>query len=287
MALTKYKLGELIEQSDERNSDNKFTLDNVKGISIQKIFIETKANMEGVSLTPYKLVRPDDFAYVTVTSRNGEKITLTHNTTEDTYIVSSSYIVFCVKRTDLLLSNYLFMYFNRTEFDRFSRFNSWGSARETFSWEDFCDIDIDLPPIDIQQKYVDIYNAIALAYGIPGGGEDIDHLAGDLHLGLAKGGEEFLPLGAEESDPALEGEVIYYDQQGAVCRNFNWREAQRTMLTEATKNALLCYETINQEQAARCQEAMAELKPLLEDFFGIDVILHRLNRDQREALLEE
>ncbi|MBS5360337.1 type I restriction endonuclease subunit S [Finegoldia magna] len=160
MALTKYKLGELIEQSDERNSDNKFTLDNVKGISIQKIFIETKANMEGVSLTPYKLVRPDDFAYVTVTSRNGEKITLTHNTTEDTYIVSSSYIVFCVKRTDLLLSNYLFMYFNRTEFDRFSRFNSWGSARETFSWEDFCDIDIDLPPIDIQQKYVDIYNAM-------------------------------------------------------------------------------------------------------------------------------
>ncbi|EKB53525.1 B3/B4 domain-containing protein [Facklamia hominis] len=134
---------------------------------------------------------------------------------------------------------------------------------------------------------VDIYNAIALAYGIPGGGEDIDCLAGDLHLGMAKGGEEFLPLGAEESDPALEGEVIYYDQQGAVCRNFNWREAQRTMLTEATKNALLCYEAINQEQAARCQEAMAELKPLLEDFFGVDVILYRLNRDQREALLEK
>lgn len=52
------------------------------------------------------------------------------------------------------------MYFNRSEFDRFSRYNSWGSARETFSWEDFCDIDIDLPPIDIQQKYVDIYNAM-------------------------------------------------------------------------------------------------------------------------------
>lgn len=160
MTLTKYKLGDLIEQSDERNSDNKFTLDNVKGISIQKIFIETKANMEGVSLTPYKLVQSDNFAYVTVTSRNGEKITIAHNITDDTYIVSSSYIVFYVKRTDLLLSDYLFMYFNRPEFDRFSRFNSWGSARETFIWEDFCDIDIDLPPIDIQQKYVDIYNAM-------------------------------------------------------------------------------------------------------------------------------
>ena len=160
MALTKYKLGELIEQSDERNSDNKLTLNDVKGISIQKIFIETKADMTGVSLSPYKLVQADDFAYVTVTSRNGEKITLAHNTTEDTYIVSSSYIAFFVKRTDLLLSDYLFMYFNRPEFDRYSRFNSWGSARETFSWEDFCDIDIDLPPIDIQQKYVDIYNAM-------------------------------------------------------------------------------------------------------------------------------
>ena len=160
MALTKYKLGDLIEQSDERNSENQYSVDNVKGISIQKIFIETKANMEGVSLTPYKLVQPDDFAYVTVTSRNGEKITLAHNKTEDAYIVSSSYIVFRVKRQDLLISDYLFMYFNRSEFDRFSRFNSWGSARETFSWEDMCDMDVELPPIDIQQKYVDIYNAM-------------------------------------------------------------------------------------------------------------------------------
>jgi type I restriction enzyme S subunit len=160
MGLTKYKLGELVEQSDERNSGNKYTLKNVKGISIQKIFIETKANMEGVSLTPYKLVQPDDFSYVTVTSRNGEKITLAHNTTQDTYIVSSSYVVFRVKRTDLLLSDYLSMYFNRPEFDRYSRFNSWGSARETFSWEDMCDMELDLPPIEIQQKYVDVYNAM-------------------------------------------------------------------------------------------------------------------------------
>lgn len=160
MALIKYKLGDLIEQSDERNTENKYTLENVKGISIQKIFIETKANMEGVSLKPYKLVKTDDFVYVTVTSRNGEKITLAHNITEDTYIVSSSYIVFRVKRDDLLLSDYLFMHFNRFEFDRFSRFNSWGSARETFSWEDFCDIDIDLPSLEIQKNYVDIYNAM-------------------------------------------------------------------------------------------------------------------------------
>lgn len=160
MGLKKYKLGELIELCDDRNSDNIYTLDDVKGISIKKEFIETKADMAGVSLSPYILLRPDSFAYVTVTSRNGEKITLAHNTSKDTYIVSSSYIVFRVSRNDLLLSDYLFMFFNRPEFDRYSRFNSWGSARETFSWEDFCDIDITLPSIDQQRKYVDVYLAL-------------------------------------------------------------------------------------------------------------------------------
>lgn len=160
MGLSKYKLGELIEQCDERNDNLVYSIDDVRGISIQKVFIETKANMSGVSLRPYKLVKQNDFAYVTVTSRNGEKITLAHNDSRDTYIVSSSYIVFRVSDTNKLLNDYLFMYFNRPEFDRFSRFSSWGSARETFSWEEMCDIEINLPPIDIQQKYVAVYNAM-------------------------------------------------------------------------------------------------------------------------------
>lgn len=160
MGLTRYKLGKLIQLCDARNENLQYSIEDVKGISIQKIFIETKADMAGVSLKPYYLVQPDDFAYVTVTSRNGEKITLAHNTTDNTYIVSSSYVVFSVKDKDLLLSDYLFMYFNRPEFDRYSRFNSWGSARETFSWDDMCDMEIDLPPLSIQQKYVNIYNAM-------------------------------------------------------------------------------------------------------------------------------
>lgn len=160
MALTKYKLGDLIRLCDERNSNLTYGLDDVKGISIQKVFIETKADMDGVSLHPYILVKPDYFAFVTVTSRNGEKITLAHNDTDSTYIVSSSYAVFDVSRPDVLLSDYLFMFFNRPEFDRYARFNSWGSARETFSWEDMCDIDIELPDITVQQKSVDIYKAM-------------------------------------------------------------------------------------------------------------------------------
>lgn len=157
MALRKIKLRELIEISDEKNTDLKYSLDNVKGISIKKEFIETKADMQGVSLKPYLIVKPDYFAYVTVTSRNGEKITLAHNDTENTYIVSSSYVVFKVKRPDLVISDYLFLYFNRPEFDRYSRYNSWGSARETFSWEDMCDIEMELPDLKTQQKYVDVY----------------------------------------------------------------------------------------------------------------------------------
>ena len=160
MALSKYKLGDLIEQTYEANRDLKYALNNVKGISINKVFIETKADMQNVSLRPYLLVKPDYFAYVTVTSRNGEKITLAHNTTSDTYIVSSSYVVFKVKNPELINSNYLFMIFKRSEFDRYCRYDSWGSARETFSWESMCEIEIDLPSLSIQKKYVEIYNSM-------------------------------------------------------------------------------------------------------------------------------
>ena len=160
MTLNRYKLGQLIEWSDERNENLKYGLENVKGISIKKEFIETKADMNGVSLKPYKIVKNDYFAYVPITSRNGEKITLAHNVTEETYIVSSSYIVFKVIKPEIIDSDYLFMYFNRYEFDRYSRFNSWGSAREAFSWQEMCDIELELPDIGIQRKYAALYKAM-------------------------------------------------------------------------------------------------------------------------------
>lgn len=104
MTLTKCRLGELIQPSDERNLDNKYNLDNIKGISTGKEFIETKANMDGVSLSSYKVVRPWDFAYVADTSRRGEKIALAYNKTQHTILISSIYTVFCIARKDLLLS---------------------------------------------------------------------------------------------------------------------------------------------------------------------------------------
>lgn len=155
-----FLLGKLIEQCDNRNTDEEYTADDVRGISTGKEFIETKANMDGVSLTSYKIVKENEFAYVADTSRRGDKIAVAFNRNEGNILISSIYTVFYVSNPELLLSDYLFMFFNRSEFDRYSRFNSWGSARETFSWEDMCDIEIDLPPLPIQQKYVDIYNAM-------------------------------------------------------------------------------------------------------------------------------
>ena len=158
MASTKLDL--YIEQSDARNTDGQYGEEAVVGLSTQKQMIKTKADLSGVNLTSYKLMPPCAFAYVPDTSRRGDKVSLAFNSTEDTYLVSSISVVFSVKENCGLLSDYLFMYFNRPEFDRYARFNSWGSARETFSWEDMCDIDIELPSIEIQQKYVDIYNAM-------------------------------------------------------------------------------------------------------------------------------
>ena len=159
MANKIYKLGELIEICDERNTDLKFGIDDVRGISTEKTFIETKANMDDVSLNSYKVVKNNEFVYVADTSRRGDKIALAYNR-QNEILVSSIYTVFRIRQPEKLLSSYLFMYFNRPQFDRFARFNSWGSARETFDWADMCDIEITLPSLEIQQKFVSIYEAL-------------------------------------------------------------------------------------------------------------------------------
>lgn len=153
----KQPIGGYIVQSEEKNSDLTYGVEDVKGISIDKIFIETKAKMKNVSLAPYLVVKPQSFAYVTVTSRNGDKVSIAYNDSDRAYIVSSSYITFKCSSDDLLPS-YLFMYLSRPDFDRFSRFNSWGSAREVLNWEDLCRYEIPLPPVEIQRDIVEIFN---------------------------------------------------------------------------------------------------------------------------------
>lgn len=151
------RLGEYIQQSDERNRD--LETDNLLGISVNKIFIPTKSNKSRLDLSKYKVVRPRQFGYVSVTSRNGEKISIAILDGE-AGLVSSTYTVFKVKDFDELLPEYLSLYFQRTEFDRYARFNSWGSARETFDWADMCDVKLPIPSIEKQEAIVTIYHTL-------------------------------------------------------------------------------------------------------------------------------
>ena len=152
------RIGDYIALSEERNDEEVYTLENVRGVSIEKRFIETKADMQGVNLKPYYVVRPDAFAYVTVTSRNGEKISLAHNASKDTYICSSSYVVFTCTNTEKLLPRYLRIFFERSEFNRYARYNSWGSARETFDFSEMQDVRIPIPDIATQTALSELFD---------------------------------------------------------------------------------------------------------------------------------
>lgn len=171
------EIGQYIEQSDDRNSDGKYTADDVRGVSIEKKIIDTKANMDGVPVSSYKLFKPTEFCYVPVTSRNGDKITLALNQTGFTYIVSGTYEVFRVKKDSGILPDYLFMWFCRPEFDRLARFNSWGSARESFAYADMERVRIPLPDINVQQAIVDIFNSAQKAKQIA---EEADRLSREI-----------------------------------------------------------------------------------------------------------
>lgn len=154
------QLGDYIEQCDERNTEGKYTVENVCGISTDKKFIPTKANMDGVSLSSYKIVKGNDFVYVADTSRRGDKIAIALNTIDKPILVSSIYTTFRCKDSNKLHPEYLYLILSRSEFDRYARFNSWGSARETFDWSELCRVQIPLLSIEIQQELVDTYNGL-------------------------------------------------------------------------------------------------------------------------------
>ena len=153
----KLKIGEFIEQYDKRNADDQLKLNSVKGISTDKTFIDTKADMNGVSLTSYKVVETNTFVYVPDTSRRGDKMAIALNRGEKPVLVSSIYTTFKSKDTSKLLPEYLFMFFNRPEFDRYARFNSWGSAREVFTMDDMNNVAIPIPDISVQREIVNIH----------------------------------------------------------------------------------------------------------------------------------
>ena len=150
-------LGNYIQPSDERNRDLKIRL--LQGVSTSKVLIETKANISGLNFSNYKVVRNGEFVYVADTSRRGDKIALAMNGSDDC-IVSGIYTVFKVSKPKSLLPEFLYLWFARKEFDRYARFHSWGSARETFDWSDMCNVKLPIPDLNIQKAIVTIYHTL-------------------------------------------------------------------------------------------------------------------------------
>ena len=155
---TDYKtLGDYIQLVDTRNRDLSVT--NLLGVSIEKKFIPSIANIVGTDLSSYKVVRTGQFAYGPVTSRNGEKISIAYLDGEDC-IISSSYSVFEVTNKEALDPEYLLLWFSRPEFDRYARYKSHGSVREIFDWNELCMVELPVPSIDEQKNIVKAYKTI-------------------------------------------------------------------------------------------------------------------------------
>ena len=153
------RLGDYIREVNVRNRE--LTVTNLLGLSIEKKFITSIANTIGTDMSAYKIVLPSQFAYVPVTSRNGDKITVALYDGDEAAIISQAYTVFEIINQEKLLPEYLKMWFRRPEFDRYARFNSHGSAREVFDWEEMCNVMLPVPDITRQREIVSEYGTLA------------------------------------------------------------------------------------------------------------------------------
>lgn len=154
----KYKLGDLIEIIDVKNSDGKIT--DFYGININKEFMPTVANTDNLDAKKYKVLKKGWFLFSGAQTGRDVCIRIGLYDNENPVIVSPSYTIFQVKKHDIVLPEYLFMLFLRQEMDRYGWFLSDSSIRSNLDWDRFCDIELDLPPIEIQQKYVAVYQAL-------------------------------------------------------------------------------------------------------------------------------
>ena len=126
-------------------------------------------------------------------------------------------------------------------------------------------------PVGSITPAVDIYNAVSLKYALPVGGEDIDTFEGDLRLGITEGGDAFRALGEDEDDPTLPGELCYRDDAGAVCRCWNWRDGQRTALTDDSESAFLIIECVDPSRIDDLRAALDEFSQLIERYLGASI----------------
>lgn len=162
MALTKCKLGDHIELREVVNSDLAFGSEYVRGVNNLKQLMPTKADINGRDLSKFQIIYPGEFVFNHRTSRNGSKFSIAYNDGDTPVICTEDYVVFRIKEESkqFLVAEWLYMFFNRSEFDRYVITNSWGSSTEFYNWEDICAVELELPSLPVQQKYVAIYNSM-------------------------------------------------------------------------------------------------------------------------------
>jgi DNA/RNA-binding domain of Phe-tRNA-synthetase-like protein len=115
---------------------------------------------------------------------------------------------------------------------------------------------------------VDLYNVVSLSHQLPCGGEDLAAIQGPIRLTRAAGGEHFIPLGGSEPESPPPGVVIYRDDLGVICSCWNWREADRTKLTDGTTDAFLCIEALPPTTESALRAACDELAALVTTHLG-------------------
>lgn len=160
MALSKYRLGDLLIRNSAVNEDLKYGISNVRGVRNTKGISNTKVDVSGRDLRKFLVVKSGGFIF---NHRVHDKLGLGYNRSDETYIFTNDYVSFYVKpevENSILLPDYLYMWYLRPEFDRYMLFKTYGSATLFFSWDNMCELEIELPDLLTQQKYVDIYNAL-------------------------------------------------------------------------------------------------------------------------------
>ena len=154
---TLLRLGDHITQLFEKNDNEKLGIDKVRGVSNTKEIQRTKANVSMRDLSTFLVIRRNQFVFNRRTTRNGERLGLGFNDTDEPLLFTNDYVAFEIRDTDVLLPEYLYLYFKRDEFDRYVRYNSWGSATEFFNWEDMQEVRVPVPDISTQKALADIY----------------------------------------------------------------------------------------------------------------------------------
>ena len=130
-----------------------------------------------------------------------------------------------------------------------------------------------------------IYNTASLKYALPCGAEDLDSFVGDLKLTITQGGDKFIPLGSEEEDNTLPNELCYIDDEGAICRCFNWRDGARTMIKDETKNSFLIMELLD-NRLEELNSALDDISENAKKYLNADVEKYILDIENPEITLK-